>query len=267
MSYTSLTSTINKDKKLPLSHHSLELKVRFFYTILSISSTFCTAYFYSEQLCMILADPLLRLSTSTNLNPSISFIYTNLTEAFFSYLKISAFVSIVFTIPFILFQIWMFIIPGLYLHEKRKLSVILIAFFMLVILGLVIAYNFIIPIAWKFFLSFETQNIDFLSINLQPKIDQYLSLVISILITLSISFHLPIYLYLILRLNILSHEWVVLKRNISLLMMFILAAIISPPDVLSQILIVIPLFLLYELVVFLIVLSNEYDILTNKKNN
>jgi len=207
---------------------------------------------------MILADPLLRLDNYNN----ISFIYTSLTEAFFSYLKISAFISLLFALLFALLQAWMFIIPGLYFHEKKKLTLILSAFFILVILGAIIAYTFIIPIAWKFFLSFELQNKEFISISLQPKIDQYLSLVLNILITLSLSFHLPIYLYIALRLKVISHEWVVLKRNISLVMMFILAAMISPPDVLSQVLIVIPLFFLYELVIFLIVLNNEYS-----KNN
>lgn len=255
MMQNSHLNVTTKNKKLPIVHHSLELKVRFLYALVCIIATFCTSYFYSEQLCMLLASPLIKLGTNTN----ISFIYTNLTEAFFSYLKIALFVSVLFTFPFILIQIWMFIIPGLHNNEKKKASFTLISFFILVTIGGLVAYTFIIPIAWKFFLSFEIQNEDFLSISLQPKMDQYLSLIINILVTLAISFHLPIYMYFLLRLNIISHKWVILKRNISLVMMFILAAMISPPDILSQILIVIPLFLLYELVIFIILLNDEYD--------
>ena len=248
--------TSNGKSNFPIIYHSLELKMRLMYTLLCIFITFCTSYFYSEQLCMLLASPLIKLSTgSTN----IHFIYTNLTEAFFSYLKISFFISLLFVFPFILFQIWMFLVPGLYYNEKKKILFLISIFILLILFGTIMAYFFIIPIAWKFFLSFEIESQTFLSINLQPKMDQYLSLILNILITLGLSFHLPIYLYFILKSNIVSYEWIVLKRNISLVIVFILAAIISPPDIISQIFIAIPLFILYEFVVFLIILNKEYE--------
>lgn len=249
---------LKKEKKFPVVYHSLELKIRFMYTLLCMIITFCSSYIYSEQLCIILAAPLL------DNNTDINFIYTNLTEAFFSYLKISAFGGILFSLPFMILQIWMFIVPGLYPHEKRKITIILAIFFILIILGVVIAYVLIIPVAWKFFLSFETQSKGLLSINLQPKMDQYFSLILNILVTLSFSFQLPMCLYFILKLNILSYKWVILKRNISLVMMFILAAVISPPDILSQVFVVIPLWFLYEFVLFLILLSKEYNSLEKK---
>lgn len=241
-------------KKIPITHYLLEIKFRVIYIIFSFISTFISAYIYSEQILKILATPLFYTYEIKDL----SFIYTHLTEAFLSYLKISFFASLLFTFPIILIQIWMFLIPGLFYYERKKITCYFFITFFFIIMGLLLGYFFILPTAWKFFLSFELYSHKSISIYLQPKIDQYFSLVIDILLIITITFHFPIYIYIFLKSNLIHYKWFLLKRNISLIIIFIIGAVISPPDILSQFFIGIPFTILYEIIMFLIIIQKEY---------
>ncbi len=237
---------------LPISHHLTELRIRIIYCIFSILITFLTCYYFSEQIFYILAKPLMDQNTENIPNfGKRNFIYTDITEAFITYIKISLLASVYVCFPVIMYQIWLFLVPGLYDYEKRKLAFFCLLSFVLFSLGVCIAYFLIFPVAWKFFLSFElASHYNTLEIQLQPKINQYIVLVIRILFLFGLCFQFPIYLIILVQMNLITPTWFIKKRNISCVFSFIIAAILSPPDVISPITLVIPLLLFYEIAIF-----------------
>jgi sec-independent protein translocase protein TatC len=192
------------------------------------------------------------------------FIYTDITEAFMTYIKISFVASIYTCFPVIAYHMWMFLVPGLYDDEKRKLGVFCFLSFLLFSLGCMIAYFFIFPVAWKFFLSFENLDTEGLfNIRLEPKINQYLFLVLKILFLFGICFQYPMYLILLVQMSIISSGWFIRKRNFSCVLSFIVAALLSPPDIISQVILVIPILFFYELAIFTMKLLEEYKRMEN----
>lgn len=246
---------------LPISHHLREFKIRIMYTIFSIGLAFLCSYHFSEEIFYLLAKPLIieNMEDLSNKN-KIGFIYTNITEAFTTYMKISFLISLYVCFPVIIYQLWMFLVPGLYDYEKTKLGIFGVLSFFLFSLGALIAYLFIFPVAWKFFLSFQFVSTDgILQVQLQPKISQYLFLVIKILFLFGVCFQFPIYLVLLVQTNLITSEWCIKKRKIACVLCFIIAAMLSPPDVASQIIVVIPLLIFYEIAIFIMKLLEEYD--------
>lgn len=246
---------------LPISHHLIEFRIRMTYVFFSIAITFLCCYYFSEEIFYLLAKPLVSqsIANSSDLTKR-SFMYTNITEAFTTYMKISFIASLYICFPVIIYQLWIFMVPGLYDYEKKKLGLLGFLSFFLFSLGVFIAYVFLFPIAWKFFLSFELISTDgLLEVNLQPKISQYLFLVIRILFLFGICFQFPIYLVLLVHMDLITSEWFIKKRKFACVIWFVIAALLSPPDVISQIIVVIPLLIFYEIAIFVMKLLKEYQ--------
>lgn len=175
-------------------------------------------------------------------------IFTGLHEGFFTQVKVAFFVSICVTFPIILLQIWRFIAPGLYKNERRAIYPFLLATPVLFAMGALMVYYLVIPLAWDFFLSFEVQGGEgALAIEVEPRISEYLSLVMRLMFAFGVSFELPVLLLLLVKAGLLTADGLATKRKYAILLAFVAAAILTPPDVISQVLLAIPVILLYEL--------------------
>ena len=175
-------------------------------------------------------------------------IFTGLHEGFFTQIKVAFFTSISVALPIILIQVWKFVAPGLYKKEKNALLPFIIATPFLFILGAAMVYYLVIPLAWKFFLSFEVlPGQGNLPIEVEPRISEYLSLVMRLMFAFGLSFELPIILLLMIKANIITPDWLAERRKYAILIAFIASAILTPPDVISQIMLATPIILLYEI--------------------
>jgi sec-independent protein translocase protein TatC len=224
-------------KKAPLSEHLKELKHRCTYVLIMFIAAFAIGYSLSDKILELLLRPLIKLGGNTNI------IYTNLTEPFFSYMKLSSYFASFCTLPFLLIQLYLFIVPGLHKREKTWIAPCLFLTPILFCIGAWIAYYWIFPVAWKFFISFENHNIP---IKLEARVSEYLSLSSDIIIAFGLAFQLPILLLLLNRFGLVSVNSLKQGRRFSIVVIFIIAAIITPPDVLSQVILASIMILLYE---------------------
>ena len=175
-------------------------------------------------------------------------IFTGLHEGFFTQVKVAFFVSICVSFPIILLQIWRFVAPGLYKNEQRAIFPFLLATPVLFTMGALMVYYLVIPLAWDFFLSFEMQGGQgALAIEVEPRISEYLSLVMRLMFAFGVSFELPVLLLLLVKAGLMTADGLASKRKYAILLAFIAAAILTPPDVISQVLLAVPVILLYEL--------------------
>ena len=175
-------------------------------------------------------------------------IFTGLHEGFFTQVKVAFFVAISVTFPLILLQVWKFVAPGLYRNEKSAILPFLLATPLLFMLGAAMVYYVVIPLAWEFFLSFEVAGGEgALPIEVEPRISEYLSLVMRLMFAFGVSFELPVILLLLVRAGIVTADDLAGKRKYAILLAFIAAAILTPPDVISQVMLAVPVIVLYEI--------------------
>lgn len=236
-------------KHQALMAHLIELRNRLLWVALvfALATTFC--YFYAGDIYGYLTEPLAKIQSSTPRR----LIYTGLTEAFTTYMKVALFAGGLLTVPFILLQIWLFIAPGLYATERRAVGPFFLAAPVLFIFGGCLAFYGVIPIAWHFFLSFETpQPSNGLPIILEAKIGEYLSLTMALIFAFGLAFQLPILLGFMGRLGLIKAEQLAKFRKWALVVILVVAAILTPPDVLSQSALAIPLYCLYEMSIWLV---------------
>lgn len=190
-------------------------------------------------------------------------IFTALHEAFFTQIKVAFFTSLFVSFPIILMQIWKFVAPGLYRNEKQAFLPFLLATPVLFFLGGAMVYYLVIPLAWDFFLSFQlTGSETSLSIEVEPRISEYLSLVMRLIFAFGISFELPVVILLLAKAGMVTAKGLAEKRKYAILFSFIAAAILTPPDVISQVMLAIPVILLYELSILatrIMVKQVDYD--------
>ena len=175
-------------------------------------------------------------------------IFTGLHEGFFTQVKVAFFISISITFPIILLQIWRFVAPGLYKNEKGAFLPFLIATPLLFALGASMVYYLVAPLAFDFFLSFQMGGIDgALPIEVEPRISEYLSLMMRLMFAFGVSFELPVILLLLVKAGFITPDGMARQRKYAILLAFIAAAILTPPDVISQILLALPIIALYEI--------------------
>ena len=190
-------------------------------------------------------------------------IFTALHEAFFTQIKVAFFAALFISFPVILLQIWRFVAPGLYKNERKAFVPFLVATPVLFFLGGAMVYYLVIPLAWDFFLSFQiTGGESNLSIEVEPRISEYLSLVMRLIFAFGIAFELPVVLLLLARAGIITARGMAKNRKYAILFSFIAAAILTPPDVISQVMLAIPVIMLYEMSIIaarIMVKAPDYD--------
>ncbi len=236
-----------KEKKASLIGHLTELRSRLVKSIIFLSFFFVICYFFAENIYAFLLSPYAEaVANSENINRRM--IFTALHETFITYLKVAFFAAMFAASPIILTQIWKFVAPGLYKNEKRALLPYLIATPTLFLLGGMLVYYLIMPLAIKFFLSFETSaQIGSLPIELEAKVNEYLSLIMRLIFAFGLSFQLPVLLSLLARVGFVSSQYLKERRKYFVIIIFAVAAILTPPDPITQIGLGIPLLILYEL--------------------
>jgi sec-independent protein translocase protein TatC len=233
------------DREMPLLDHLIELRNRMMYSCIAIFLGFIVCYFFAQVIYAFLVQP---LAEAYQGQTGRRLIYTGLTEAFFTYVKVAFWAGTFLTFPFVAIQLWMFIAPGLYRNEKQAFMPFLAATPVLFFMGGAMVYYFIFPLAWRFFLSFETSGADgSLPIELEARVGEYLSLVMKLIFAFGLSFQLPVALTLMGRVGLVSSETLSRNRKYAIVGVFVVAAIITPPDIISQIGLGIPIIVLYEI--------------------
>ena len=235
-----------EEKKMPLLDHLIELRTRLLWSVITLAVAVVVCYlFFAEQLYAFLTQPLADILAEKGLERRM--IYTALTEAFFTYLKVSFFFGAFVSFPIFASQIYKFVAPGLYRHERKAFLPFLIATPVLFFMGGALVYYLVLPMAWRFFLSFETPGVDgSLPIQLEAKVAEYLSLVMQLIFAFGIAFQLPVVMTLLARAGIASSKGMAEKRRYAIVAVFVFAAILTPPDPISQITLAIPILVLYE---------------------
>jgi sec-independent protein translocase protein TatC len=238
------------DKPMPLMDHLKELRSRVLWSVGAFIIAFAVCYYFSQQIYAFLAQPLADILARQS-GGERRMIFTALYEAFFTYLKVAFFGAAFISFPIWATQLWLFIAPGLYRSEKRAIYPFLLASPFLFVAGAALAYYFIFPLAWQFFISFETPpGSGGIPIQLEAKVGEYLSLVMHMILAFGVAFQLPVLLTLLIKVGILNVETLRKGRRYAIVGMFVVAAIITPPDIISQIGLAIPLILLYEISIF-----------------
>jgi sec-independent protein translocase protein TatC len=226
--------------------HLVELRSRLVKSVVFLFFLFAVSYIFSTEIYRFLVQPYANAVLAENLDRRL--IFTALHEAFLTYLKVAFFAAFFISSPFFLIQLWKFIAPGLYKNEKKALLPYLVATPILFILGGFIVYYLIMPLAIKFFLGFETvAEPGVIAIELEAKVNEYLSLIMRLIFAFGISFQLPVILSLLARIGIIDSEYLSQRRKYFVVIIFAMAAILTPPDPITQIGLALPLLLLYEL--------------------
>ena len=236
----------NDDNNIGFVGHLTELRKRLINTLIFLFSFFIFCYFFSDYIYGFLVEPYADAVKNDSVDRRL--IFTALQETFLTYLKVSFFAAFFFTSPFILIQIWKFIAPGLYEHEKSAIMPYLIITPILFLLGGMLVYYLIMPLAIKFFLSFESVgNVTNLPIQLEAKVNEYLSLVMKLIFAFGLSFQLPVVLSLLARIGLIDSIFLKERRKFVIVIIFAAAALLTPPDPITQIGLAVPLLFLYEL--------------------
>jgi sec-independent protein translocase protein TatC len=230
------------DSRAPLMEHLVELRRRLIWSFLALGICFAACFYFADRIFAFLVQPLVE---AFGVGEG-KLIYTKLYEAFFTEVRVALFAAFFLAFPIIAMQIWLFVAPGLYAKEKRAFLPFLVATPVLFLMGGALAYYVVMPTAFRFFLKYEG-NLGGIQQEALPAVGDYLSLVMHFILAFGIAFLLPILLMLLERAGIVTRKQLIGGRRYAVLAAFVIAAVATPPDVLSQFMLAIPLWLLYEL--------------------
>ncbi|HTP83389.1 MAG TPA: twin-arginine translocase subunit TatC [Alphaproteobacteria bacterium] len=239
-----------EDNKMPLMAHLIELRQRLIYSIAAFLVCFCGAYYFAGPIFEFLVQPLQHVFAGKP--EAHRLIFTAPTEAFFTYVKVAFFTAAFVSFPIVASQVWAFVAPGLYKHERSAFLPFLVATPVMFLVGASLLYFLILPMALKFFTSFEIPAGEgVLPIQLEAKMSEYLSLVMTLVLAFGISFELPVLLTLLVKVGILSADALSAKRRYAIVGIVAFAGLVTPPDVFSQLSLAVPMYLLYESTIFI----------------
>lgn len=237
-----------EETRAPLIEHLIELRQRLLYSLVGLLCTFFVTYYFAEEIFGFLVAPLADQLEGQGRR----MIFTALTETFFTYIKVAFFAALFLSFPIIANQLYKFIAPGLYSNEKGAFLPYLIASPVLFFLGGAMLYFFIMPLAWSFLLSFETAGVaGGLPIELEAKVGEYLGLVMKLIFAFGIFFQMPVAITLCARAGLVTAATLAKRRKYAVVIMFAMAALLTPPDVVSQLGLAVPGLFLYEISIFM----------------
>lgn len=241
------------DTKMSLIDHLTELRRRLIYAAVAFVVVFLVCFYFADIFFNFLVEPLAMVWDGQD---GRRLIFTALHEKFFTNIKVAFFTAAFLAFPVFAIQIWMFVAPGLYRNEKKAFLPFLVATPFLFFGGGAFVYYIVMPVAWQFFSGFEqlAAGAGALPIELEPKVNEYLSLVMRLIFAFGLSFELPVVLSLLAKVGIVTADGLKKKRRYAIVIAFVAAAILTPPDPLSQLALAIPIILLYEISIYCAVL-------------
>ncbi len=226
-----------EDEKSPFTEHLTELRDRLVRSFIAVGLGFLVCYFFKEKLFAILMKPLI-----TAMGEGHKMIFTGLPEAFFTYLKIALLGGIILAVPVLFYEFWMFISPGLYRKEKTFLVPVVMLSILFFIIGSSFGYFIVFPYGFQFFLGFSSE-----TIQAMPSMKEYLGFASKMLLAFGFVFELPLIITFMARMGLVSVAFLTKNRKYAVLIFFAGAALITPPDVVTQVMMAIPLMILYEI--------------------
>ena len=235
------------DVKMPFTSHLAELRKRLIVCFVAVGLGFTVAYAFSGKIFEWLVQPLIKV-----LPPGDKLVFTALPEAFFIYLKASLIAGIVLASPVIFYELWMFVAPGLYRKEKRWVLPFVIISSLLFTGGALFGYYVVFPVGFRFLVGFSTENIRAL-----PSLQLYLSFCLKLLLGFGLVFEFPVLAYFLARAGIINPRMMAKNRRMAILLIFIIAAVVTPPDVVSQIMLAVPLYLLFEISILIVKVAGK----------
>jgi len=224
------------DEKQPLTTHLEELRKRLIVSCIAILVGFGISYFFKEQLFDFLTRPLVKM-----LPEGSSIQYIGIPEAFLTYLKICLFSGLLMAMPVILYEVWKFVTPGLYKQEKRYVIPFILFSTTFFFAGAAFCYFTVFPFVFHFFMGFSDE-----SLRAMPAVKQYLSFITRLLIAFGLVFEMPVFFFFLGRLGLVTYKGLARQRRIALVLVFVAAALLTPPDIVSQLMLAGPLLILFE---------------------
>jgi len=228
---------VDSAEKQPFLSHLEELRKRLVVCAIGVGAGFVIAYIFAERLFQLLVAPLKAVMPEGD-----QLIFTNLPEMFFAYIKVAFIAGIMAAAPLIFYQLWMFIAPGLYRKEKKMAIPFVISSTILFVGGALFGYFVVFPFGFKFFIGFSNEYIKAL-----PSVKQYFSFSMKLLFAFGVVFELPVIIFFLSKMGIVTPQFLSQKRKYAILLTFVLAAILTPPDVITQCMMAGPLIVLYEI--------------------
>ena len=244
-----------ESSKAPLIEHLIELRSRLIKSLIAFFVMFFLSFFFAKQIYNVLLFP---YEFAAGPNAEVKLIYTAPQEFLFTQIKLGLFGAAFLSFPVLASQIYMFVAPGLYKNERAAFLPYLIATPFCFLLGASFVYFIAMPLAMQFFLSMQqTGGEGQATISLLPRVSEYLSLIMTLIFAFGITFQMPVVLTILARVGMTNSKWLKEKRRYAIVGVFVLAAVLTPPDVISQLALAIPTLLLYEISIWLVKMTEK----------
>jgi len=226
-----------EDEKLPVTDHLEELRWRLIKCLIAVAAGFSLSYAFVQPVFNFFVSPLVKV-----MPPGSRLIYTSLPEAFITNLKLAFFAGLILALPVIFYQLWKFVMPGLYERERRYVIPFVLVATAFFILGVSFAFFVVFPFGFRFFLGYSSE-----SISAFPTLKEYLSFATTLLLAFGVIFELPVVIFFLAKIGIVNHAMLRRQRKYAVLIIAIVSAVITPPDVISMLFMMVPLLVLYEI--------------------